>query len=447
MECITEIITRISEELSKALLSEMGGADAGGLYEIEERLRESVQAVGRQCLEQLLQGLETKYPAGEVACDCGGTAQHRYRRAGTVLSHFGRVRYRRHYYVCGDCHRGQYPLDQQLGIQPGQVSGLLSSELALLGVQTAFGEAAQVVEKLLLLEVSPTTIQQETQRFGALQAAQEAEWQDEASDWRGLNARQRQPVGPQRLYGSIDGVIVPVDNEWRELKVGCWYEAKSSGSHRRDAADAEEPPSASKADKLRYYCDFGHAEQFGELLWAAGYAAAADCAQEVIFVADGATWIWRLVEHYFPDAVQIVDWFHAVAYLPPIAAAAFGLKDPLGQTWLKRVRQQLWQGHVQQVMRACRRLLHKAPAAQAPIQKALAYFSHHAHRMDYARFRQAGYFIGSGSVESACKQIGTQRLKRAGARWSQAGARLVAKARAAWLSGSWPQLQTLLANA
>ena len=44
--------------------------------------------------------------------------------------------------------------------------------------------------------------------------------------------------------------------------------------------------------------------------------------------------------------------------------------------------------------------------------------------MDYARLRHAGYFIGSGTIESACKQIGTYRLKRAGARWSLSGARL-----------------------
>ena len=60
--------------------------------------------------------------------------------------------------------------------------------------------------------------------------------------------------------------------------------------------------------------------------------------------------------------------------------------------------------------------------------------------MDYARFRQQGYFIGSGTVESAGKQISTLRLKRAGARWTEQGALATAKARAAWLSGTWDVL-------
>jgi hypothetical protein len=69
-------------------------------------------------------------------------------------------------------------------------------------------------------------------------------------------------------------------------------------------------------------------------------------------------------------------------------------------------------------------------------------------RMDYANFRKQNYFIGSGSVESACKQIVSLRLKRAGARWTKTGASAVAKARAAWLSHQWDDLpwEVKLAN-
>ena len=72
----------------------------------------------------------------------------------------------------------------------------------------------------------------------------------------------------------------------------------------------------------------------------------------------------------------------------------------------------------------------------------MTYFTNNQPRMDYARFRQQGYFIGSGTVESAGKQIATLRLKRAGARWTETGAIQTAKARAAWLSGDWEQLAT-----
>lgn len=438
MQCNTNRIEERVQELATAIVEEMRGVEDTNLLAMEGRLCEVMQAVGQQTLRQLLESQEGRYPAATVACACGGEAEYRYRRGGTLLTHFGRVRYRRSYYVCAACHEGQYPLDRAMQIEPGKVSARLSSELAMLGVTTAFGEAAKLVKALLSIDVSPTTVQQETQRYGECQVAQERIWQAEGEDVAHLNERQRNPKGPKRLYGSIDGVIVPVEEEWRELKVGCWYEVKSRQGKRRTQEPGE--CQALRAEQMRYYCDFANASEFGEQVWASGCAAHADTAQEVVFVADGAAWIWRLVEHYFPDAVQIVDWYHAVGYLSPIVHAAFGPNDRKGRAWLKRVRTLLWNGQVKQVLQACIRLQRQVPKASEAIEHALTYFSNNAHRMDYARLRHAGYFIGSGTIESACKQIGTYRLKRAGARWSLSGARLVAKARAAWLSGAWHQL-------
>lgn len=441
MKCNTERVNELVEQLAEAVVCEMAGEETRDLLQLEGRLGEVLQRVGQASLRRTLEGREGRYPAPSVACPCGDAAGYRYRREGTLLTHFGRVRYRRGYYLCASCHQGQYPLDQAWQIEPGRVSARLSSELAMLGVLTAFGEAAKLVKALLFIEVSPTTVQQETQRFGEYRLRQEQAWQAKATDLAHLNRRQGHHRPPQRLYGSLDGVMTPVDEEWRELKVGCWYEVEVTQGKRRCEGGGERQ--ARRAQNLRYFCDFASPTEFGEQVWAAGCTVQADRAQEVVFVADGAAWIWRLVEHHFPQAVQIVDWYHAVTYLAPIVQAAFGKQDPRGKAWLTRVRKLLWHGQVHQVMQHCQRLLQRVPTAGEPIRKALTYYANNAHRMDYARLRQAGYFIGSGSVESACKQIGTQRLKRAGARWSSKGARLVAKARAAWLSNDWSHLLAL----
>ena len=70
------------------------------------------------------------------------------------------------------------------------------------------------------------------------------------------------------------------------------------------------------------------------------------------------------------------------------------------------------------------------PRAGDAAYQAATYYHNNQHRMDYACYRREGYLIGSGTVESGCKQIGTMRLKRSGARWTLAGARKTAKARA-----------------
>ena len=167
-----------------------------------------------------------------------------------------------------------------------------------------------------------------------------------------------------------------------------------------------------------------------------------DAYEEIVFVSDGAVWIWNLVQKYFPNAVQIVDWFHASEYLTPIAEAAFGPNTPQAHEWLTQTRTELWEGRIQDVIQSCRSLWSHAPA-RPWIEKAIGYYDHNEKRMDYARFRQLGYLIGSGTIESACKQIAAIRLKRSGARWTLPGVIATAKARAAWLSHSWDSLKPL----
>ena len=106
---------------------------------------------------------------------------------------------------------------------------------------------------------------------------------------------------------------------------------------------------------------------------------------------------------------------------------------------LATMKEHLWFSRTQTVIDTCLALANPASVAD-PAAKAATYFQNNLARMDYAYFRQQGFLIGSGAVESGCKQIGTMRLKRSGARWLEEGARWVAKARAVWLSGQWQEV-------
>ena len=269
----------------------------------------------------------------------------------------------------------------------------------------------------------------------------ESEWVQQSQSATFLQQQtRRKEVPPKRLYGSIDGVQVPVGKEWRELKVGCWY--------RVDPLPKRQWPSrfkqrigqleTLKATEIEYYCDIAEADAFSELLWAAGCQRLADRVEEVVFIADGARWIWRLVAENFPHAVQILDWYHALEYLTPIAHALFA-EDTDQKAWIDEMKAHLWFSRTQIVIDACLEL-EEHPQAAPFATSAATYYFNNLHRMNYAYFRKQGYLIGSGTIESGCKQIGTMRLKRSGAHWTVSGARLVAKARTAWLSGQWDSL-------
>lgn len=438
MKFSTEAVKKMAEILVEEM-SKMG-ANGQGIREVETTMREFLREVGAQALGTYLEAQDEQVRTQEVICACGEAMSYVCRRPAMIVSVFGRVSYRRRYYLCEQCHARQSPLDRRLGIEAGQVTAGLAELLALAGVEIAFEEATCWLEHYLLFRVSDNTLRKETERFGELQEAQETEWQEKSQKEAWLQQRQRE-LGkqPGRLYGSLDGVMAPLIGEWRELKNIAWYRVEKVHSYqtRRRHAKRVGEQNDLQAQEISYACDFKTGEEFSNLFWASACQRQADLYEELVFVCDGATWIWKLIERHFPHAVQIVDWYHASEYLPPIAEAAFSPGTPQYQAWLENARTLLWEGQMDKLIHACQRL---GPQATTAVHKAVTYFSNNQKRMDYARFRKLGYFIGSGTVESGGKQISTLRLKRSGARWTERGALLTAKARAVWLSGGWDLL-------
>lgn len=452
MDSNIELFTNLAEQIAANLQQVFQGRAQAGepvrLAEVEAHLRESLRQIGAQALGEFLQsGLGT--PAAEIPCACGGTLQYQRRRTAIVLSVFGRVAYQRAYYAGCTCGQGKAPLDEHYGIEPGQVSAGLAKLLSLAGVELPFEHSAKWLKEFLLFDVSENTVRQETQQLGVLQMEREAELRQQSQDLTYLQTRLREKGEvPHRLYGLIDAGKVRIEprdsaekqtktEAWRDMKLGCWCEAEAVPKAQRSLRQREKhdrEQAVYRAKNIRYYCDITDAQTFGELMWARGVEAKADLAPELVFVCDGATWIWKLVERHYPGAVQIVDWYHAADRLQRVAQVALATKAAR-DAWLAEVTEDLWQGRVRSVIWACQAL---HPSEEA--QDAATYFSNNEVRMQYDRFRAAGYMLGSGTVESGCKQIIAQRLKCSGAQWTVAGAVQTAKARAAWLSGEWQAL-------
>jgi hypothetical protein len=326
---------------SKHLTVYIADNPEANIGDVTTMMRQELQTVGRRSLETALTASDNRQPT--VPCHCGEAAPYLFRRQAQLITVFGKVSYRRSYHVC-HCGQGSYPLDQRLKLEPGQVSRGLAPLLALLGVQTSFDEAQRLAQQLLLLDISDNSIRKVTQTIGQIQAERESRWQQQSQSaaWLREPARQ-QAKAPRRLYGSIDGVQVPVGQEWRELKLGCWYRVEAVSQRQWPSRCKERigQLEALKATDIDYYCAIAEANDFSELLWAYGSQQLADRAEEVVFVADGAKWIWRIVAENFPQAVQILDWYHALEYLTPIAHALFA-QEERQNAWLEEMKTHLW---------------------------------------------------------------------------------------------------------
>jgi hypothetical protein len=452
MEYAPEVIANLAQQVTqvfKAAIEQRLASNptAVTIADVEKEMRELLRQMGAQALSQFL-SLGAGTPVAELPCACGGTLHYQRQREATVTSVFGRITYERAYYAGCQCGKGRAPVDDQYGLVPGAVTAGLAALLGLGGIELSFGESRDWLSAFLLFQVSENTIRSETQALGAVQEEREAQVCQQSQDLDYLQARLREKTPlPARLYGSLDAAKVRIEarakegkkpentEAWRDMKVGCWYEAepvpsKQRSTRQRDKFEREQ--AVFRAKNMRYYCDIQEADKFGQLMWGTGCTVKADLVPELVFVCDGAVWIWNLVKLHYPHAIQIVDWYHAADHLKCVAQAAFPAASDR-TAWLEPVTADLWAGRVTSVVQACELLASRCEEAR----QAMTYFTNNAARMKYDQYREAGYLIGSGTIESGCKQIVTQRLKKPGAQWEVDGAVQTAKARAAWLSGEW----------
>lgn len=161
----------------------------------------------------------------------------------------------------------------------------------------------------------------------------------------------------------------------------------------------------------------------------------------VVVLGDGARWIWEMAEEYYPGALQILDFYHVSEYVWEVARELFphNLKRP--RKWvklqLKRLKASRWQEVVESL-----RFVTGGDALNQTVKNLRSYLQNNASRLDYKRYLDLGFMIGSGVVESSNRRGVTQRLKQAGMHWSVYGANAVIALRACYLSSSnrWRQV-------
>jgi hypothetical protein len=432
-------IERLSSMMTEQLttltrtLSDWTASEPRSLGELEQQVLRTIKDLGAALLSGLAQLAVPAYPAPTTPCSCGQSASDPRLRPATVKTVLGTIRISRPYYSCPACHHGTAPLDQQLGICAGGISAGLDELLALLGArEDSFAAAAAVLEQLTLVRVCPNTVRASTEELGQCLAAHEQHLLATAQASSSEPPLRQPPAA--RMYISMDGVQVHIRGAaWKEMKLGSVY----STCERRTRRQRERCTVSTVAPS--FVADLTEAATFGPQLWAEAAARGVQLASELVVLGDGSHWIWDLAAEYFPEAVQILDWYHASSYLWAAAHTIYGDGTELAKGWAGEQLRLLWEGKVEQVIAT----LHKHADAGTAVEQALSYYTYHKGRMGYDQYRARGMQIGSGTIESGCKQVIGARLKQAGMIWAVEGARAVAKVRSWLKSGRWAEAMAL----
>jgi hypothetical protein len=301
-----------------------------------------------------------------------------------------------------------------------------------------FPEATQVLGELTGVQVSASTTARTAVAVGTALVQTQVE---AGAQWR-AGHRPLVERKPHRLYISADGKQVPLREAWKrdgsQGPLRCrWGECKS-------AVIYETCPDAQGEERVvqrRYLATLDDCHQFEPRLAVAAHQSGAAFARELVFLADGAAWLWQIAAAQFPQALQILDYYHASEHLYTVAHARFGEGTPAAKEWVHARQAELLADQVPAVLRAIAAWKPKGRAGKQLRRREFRYFRHNAQRLQYGTFRKHGYQIGSGVMEATCKHVVGQRLDQAGMHWRPQAAEAIVALRAALLSTHRPDLR------
>jgi len=310
--------------------------------------------------------------------------------------------------------------------------------------QPSFEIAAETLSHLARVGISESTVWRHHQEVTeGLKAELEREEQEipiwvrlkdvEAMGW----IEARDPV-EQHASVSIDGLTVLIrDDGYREVKMVSVSEVVEAVALEGDGVEVpsqervdsdEEGQERGRQDGIKlerhsYRAILGDKETFAPALKVELVRRRVQEVDKITTVNDGAEWIWDLVQRYLPSRRQdVLDWAHVLQNLAKAGNAAFGEGSEEAQSWLTQQETNLWNGQRMKVNNALHHLPRRYKERGKAIRQVKGYIDQHWARLRYDQFRAEGRPIGSGTVESAAKNVVAWRMKRGGQRWSRPGA-------------------------
>ncbi len=285
-------------------------------------------------------------------------------------------------------------------------------------LEPSFGIVAETLSRVVGLSISTSTVWRCHGEVADKHEQRLTREEQELRDWAQTAEQEKERIAArsavaERASVSVDGALIRVRGEgYREVKIVSVSAVGESPQQREQETEV-------KLQNHSYRAILGDKEVFEPALRTELVRRRVMDATEVTSVNDGADWIWDLAQKHLPGrTVEVLDWSHAVQNLAKAAAAAFGEGTAPAQAWLEQRKAELWEGQVAAVGVALQKLPRRRKERRRVIRNVQEYVVKHALRMDYARFRAEGRPIGSGTVESAAKNVVQWRMKRGGQNWN-----------------------------
>jgi hypothetical protein len=357
------------------------------------------------------------------------------------------------------------PLDERLGLPEGDFSYVLEDWGQRLCLKGSFAEAGRSLEMLLGLRVGVRALEQMNRVVAgharsfrdSLEpppAGEEGPLMVVTADGKGVPMRRPEPEdGPKPHHRRTKGEKA---NKKQMACVGAVYSIKPFVRKAEDIIDevlrdkkakerpepqhkhvwAEmtrevegEPPVTAKEGLFCHPTDELTARNLGH-------------DRPVICLMDGERALWDAQAVYFPEAVGVLDLFHVLERLWAVAHCFHKEGSDEAKGFVEQRLRDLLQGRVGYVIGGLRRRLKAGKLSgqrRQVVRSALEYLGNNKAHMRYDEYLAAGYPIGSGVAEGACRHLVKDRMEQTGMRWTVEGAQAMLHVRALYLNDQWEE--------
>lgn len=414
------------------------------LGHIEEEIAQKTRELEREVAQEVAQKKADRCPPHCPVC---GTKLRRLTQGHerTIETRFGPVKLKRSRGWCPRCKMWCFPADHALGIaETGSASPAVQEMTALLGSKMPIAEASAVIERLTGVDLSRATLDREAKRQGDRAQRKRDKLDEQMHTAQGARAQsQGSSTAPFTLVIEIDAWNIRERDDW--------------GQSKRQRAKGKEPERwhwvygatcfrlqdrLSKGNRAMILSrgtvmTRGGIEALKGQLWAEAMRHGLASAARVLVLADGAVWIWNLVADRFAKAAQRLDLYHGKEHLWTVARALYPEDDAAAQAWVKPLLKDLEGDRASDVIATLENLIEAMQGnARQVVEREINYFGSNLHRMKYKEGTKRGEPLGSGAIESTCRQYQC-RFKRPGQFWSRAGDEALMCLETFWRNGRW----------
>jgi hypothetical protein len=423
------------------------------LGHLEEEILQKTRELERAVLEEAAQKKADQTPP---LCPVCGTKLSRltHGHERSYQTRFGEVTIRRSRGWCGRCKGWRFPADHLLGLAETGGCSPGVQEMAALGVsKLPVAEASAVIERLTGVKLPRATLDREARRQGQRAEAK----RQQRDEQRSRDGGAEQQVPALRQPGGVEPFTLVIElDAWniRERNAEAWGRTEHlrlagqepewwhwvyGGTCFRLSQRVQTASGRSLILSRGTVMTRGGIEALKQQLWAEAMRHGLAQAQEVLVIADGAVWIWNLVRDRFAEARQRLDPWHALQHLWAVAHALHP-EDEAAAAWIKPLKEKLLASQATEVINELDAVFPRLRGARrAVVQAERNYLENNRDRLDYRGAQERGEPLGSGAMESTCKQYQT-RFHRSGQFWTTAGDEALMCLETFWRNGRWSLL-------